>query len=140
MDEAVAKFVAELDESIEWHYRMFRRLTGIQWAVMIFVALAGVLTTAAGLPGNDVLWFAQPNALLAWGAAAAVGAVINQLGNPTKSGENHLKIKLACKTIKGAVQFRNLPLDIAEQARAKARTLPDEAVEMVNQWKPGNGT
>ncbi len=140
MDEKTTTFIRDLDEGIATHDRKYRRLMILQWMVMILVALAGVFTTAAGVPTNEGSWIAHPNSLLIWGSVAAVGAIANQLGNPTKSGEHQLKIKLAYKAIKGAIQYRGLPLDTAQQAKSTSWTNPDGAVEIVNQWKPENAT
>lgn len=149
MDEKTTTFISELDEGIAWHYRKYHQLMTLQWTVMIFVALAGVFTTAAGwptsedpagLPTSEGKWIAEPYLLVICGAVVAVGAVVNQLGNPTKRAEHQLKIKLVYKAIKGAIRYRGLSLDTAQKAKSMAWTNPDGAVEMVNQWNPENAT
>ncbi len=134
MDEIKEKFINDLNESIKWHYSRYRLLSVLQWSIMILVAIAGVFTTAAGLPGASNQWLSKPITLLLCGGIVAVGATINQVGNPGKSTQHQLNIKLAFKAIRGAVEFRNMPIDLAQQFRTSGYKTPEETIEKVNQW------
>jgi len=135
MDSKKEEFVEELSESIKWHYATYRRLNAVQIIVMILVAIAGVFTVAAGSTHGENQWFAESNALIAWGGITAVGAVVNQFVIPSTRAEYHLNLKMALKAIRGAVINRGLPVDEADRIRTKAWTNPDEAQDELYQWR-----
>lgn len=134
MDSKKEKFVEELNKSIKWHYATYRRLNAVQIIVLILVAIAGVLTVAAGSSDGENQWFAEPNALIVWGGITAIGAVVNQFVIPNTKAEYHLRFKMALKAIKGAIINRGLPVDEADRIRTNARTNPEEAQDELNQW------
>ena len=131
--------IKEIENSIKWHNYKYRQMIIIQWSIMILVAIAGAFTAVSGSTQGQEQWFAQPNALVVWGATTAIGATINQIGNPGKIGDFHLNQKLALKAIRGAIQYRGLPVDVADDLRSTARKNPEEAVERLNQWRSDSG-
>ena len=135
MEEIKAKFISQLEESIVWHYSKYRQLATVQWCIMVLVAIAGFLTAATDPTFAQVRWYSDSGGLLVLGGATTIGAAINQFANPGKSSERHLQIKIALKSIKGAVEFRNLPVDLAERYREKAWTNPEEALLKLSEWR-----
>lgn len=129
------KFTKEITEEIERRHKKYHQLIAIQWIVTILIAVAGVLTTAAGSSQGENQWFASSSALVAWGAITAIGTAISQFANPAKNSEFHSQVKCALKAIRGAVEFRDLPTDQAEQLRVLARTNPEDAIVQLNQWQ-----
>ena len=80
------------------------------------------------MPGDQVLWYAKPGALLAWGIITAVGAVLDQWANPGKRAEDHLLYKVALRAIEAAVRWQNLDIEKATKLWNSARINPEVAL------------
>ena len=132
-NEQKKAFLAELDEQIKDQYRRYRIQAGVQTGLMMLIAAAGFLTGAAGLDNLKAFWYSQPNALLAWGGIAALGAAFNQLSDPGKSSHHHLMTKVALKSIKGAVLYQGLSISEADKLRSRAWTDPGKVAEDMGQ-------
>jgi hypothetical protein len=130
-DEKKKAFIAELNDQIKDQYRKYRIQAWVQGGVMLLIAAAGFLTGAAGLDKLQTFWYSQPNALLAWGGIAALGAAFNQFSDPGKSSNRHLMTKIALKSIRGAVEFRGLSISEADKLRSKAWMDPEGVAEEV---------
>ena len=133
------KFVGNLNESIQQRWVTYKWLLVVQWTIMILVGIAGVFTTFSGLVGDlkagqQPPWYAQGSVLLVWGIVTTIGAIVNQTLNPAKKAEHNLKVKVVYKAIRGAIQFRGMPLDEAEKIRASAWGNPEHAMDQISGW------
>lgn len=129
MNDDKDRFIQAITQDMHWHWNQYRQLNMIQWIVMSLVAVAGVLTAVAGSSQGQNQWFANSNALLAWGSITAIGSGINQFANPAKSAQFHLQVKFALAAIRGAVEFRGLSIkEEAEPLRVLAKKDPEAAI------------
>ena len=129
MENNREQFLNQLNEDSQHYRSKSQYLAAVQWCISIPVAIAGFLTTAAGLAGNKEMWLAQPVALVVWGLIAAVGTVINQIGNPMQRSEYYCKLKNAMNGISNALQVQGLSLKEAARLKTLASEDPEIAIE-----------
>src|SRR5712691_11235109 len=110
MDSNKQMFLEAVDKDAQWHWRKQRQLRVLKGAATVAIAIAGVLTTSAGISGTQSGWYATHSALTAWGLITAVGAALDQLAGPGKRAEHHLQLKIALRAIEAAVRYQNLPV------------------------------
>jgi hypothetical protein len=132
MTDKRLEFLREIDEEAKWYYSSHRRLRFLQMALMIAIAVAGLLTASAGLSEHQGAVYSTPTALLVWGLVSAVCAAINQWANPERRSSEHYSVKMALRAVEGAVKNRDLPLADAEKLRTLAFKNPEAAIEKLS--------
>jgi len=121
-------FLKELDREAKWHYSRYELLRNLQIALTIAIAVAGVLTANAGASGQPGALYSGPATLIFLGLVSAVCAAVNQWANPERRSAEHYKIKMALRSVEGAVKYRDLPIAEAELLRTLVFTDPERAL------------
>ena len=134
MDEQIKKFITQLSDDIRYQWSAHRRLSALQWVIMVLVAIAGGFTTVSGTSQGKDQWFSDPMFLVVWGGVTAIGAIINQLGNPGKQSAHHFQVKMALHGVKGAVEFQNMPIEKAQTLKQLAYGDPEAVSIKLSQW------
>ena len=121
-------FLKELDREAKWHYSRYQLLRNLQVALMIAIAVAGFLTANAGVSGQPAPFYSGPVTLVVLGLVSVVCAAVNQWLNPERRSAEHYKIKMALRSVEGAVKYRDLPIAEAELLRTLVFADPERAL------------
>lgn len=123
------ELLLEIENAIEQYIKYRKRMTLVQWGVLLSVTIAGFFTTAAGNVDQASTWFASSTALTTWGLIAAIGSLVIQNVNPTNRAETFERKKDAMRAIRTALKFREMDVIEAAELIEIARRNPSQALE-----------
>jgi hypothetical protein len=131
------EFLNDIEETIKLRNAAQVRYKLAELALMATIAGSGFLTAAASQDATKIPWLASKTALLVYGLASAICAIVNKILTPSEKSAFHRKVKLALYRIKGEVKYRGMSASDAESLRVIAVTSPDAILEKI-QSKPDN--